>query len=43
MVSASNINCGQNSFRSLVNDQLNDNNCRCPSLDFLNESTMRIR
>lgn len=39
MVSASKINCGQYSFRSLVNDI----NCRCPSLHFLNESTMRIR
>lgn len=38
IVSASKINCGQYSFRSLVNDI----NCRCPSLHFLNESTMRI-
>ena len=38
IVSTSKINCSQYSFRSLVNDI----NCRCPSLHFLNESTMRI-
>ena len=39
MVSASKVNCGQYSFASLVHDIKS----RCPSLDFLNERTMRLR
>ena len=39
MVSASKVNCGQYSFASLVHDIQS----RCPSLDFLNERTMRLR
>ena len=39
MVSVSKVNCGQYSFASLVHDIKS----RCPSLDFLNERTMRLR
>ena len=39
MVSASKVNCGQYSFESLVHDIKS----RCPSLDFSNERTMRLR
>ena len=39
MVSASKVNCGQYSFASLVHDIQS----RCPSLNFLNERTMRLR
>ena len=38
MVSASKVNCGQYSFASLVHDIKS----RCPSLDFLNELTVRL-
>ena len=39
MISASEVNCGQYSFASLVHDIQS----RCPSLDFLNARTMRLR
>ena len=39
VVSASKVNCGQYSFASLVHNIQS----RCPSLDFLNERTMRLR